>query len=567
MSPIEPAASAIFGPRLGLARRYAEALAGPGVERGLVGPREVGRLWDRHLLNCAVIGELLERGDRVVDIGSGAGLPGVPLAIARPDLQVVLLEPLLRRTEFLREMVTDLGVAVEIVRGRAEESWVQDQLGGSDAAVSRAVAALDKLTKWSMPLIRPNGRMLAIKGERAHDEVREHRRVMIASGAVDVRVVTCGANYLRPPATVVFARRGKQIARGSARMASGGAPWGPVAAGPSALVRSGQASTIEPFQREMTPPTPTPEAAHNPTMNVSRETSTEFDTPIGAAAERAMRVLHTTHEPLQRPGRRRVLTIANQKGGVGKTTTAVNIAAALAVQGLKTLVIDLDPQGNASTALGITDRQSGTPSSYEMLIGEVSLHTALRRSPHSERLFCIPATIDLAGAEIELVSMVARENRLRTALAALDNFDFDYVFVDCPPSLGLLTINALVAAPEVMIPIQCEYYALEGVSQLMRNIEMVKAHLNPQLEVTTVILTMYDGRTKLADQVADEVRQYFGSKVLRTVIPRSVKVSEAPGYSMTIIDYDPGSRGAMSYLDASRELAERDRPPSAKGRP
>lgn len=147
MSPIEPAASAIFGPRRGLARRYAEALAGPGVERGLVGPREVGRLWDRHLLNCAVIGELLERGDRVVDIGSGAGLPGVPLAIARPDLQVVLLEPLLRRTEFLREMVTDLGVAVEIVRGRAEESWVQDQLGGSDAAVSRAVAALDKLTK------------------------------------------------------------------------------------------------------------------------------------------------------------------------------------------------------------------------------------------------------------------------------------------------------------------------------------------------------------------------------------------------------------------------------------
>lgn len=222
MSPIEPAASAIFGPRRGLARRYAEALAGPGVERGLVGPREVGRLWDRHLLNCAVIGELLERGDRVVDIGSGAGLPGVPLAIARPDLQVVLLEPLLRRTEFLREMVTDLGVAVEIVRGRAEESWVQDQLGGSDAAVSRAVAALDKLTKWSMPLIRPNGRMLAIKGERAHDEVREHRRVMIASGPVDVRVVTCGANYLRPPATVVFARRGKQIARGSARMASGG---------------------------------------------------------------------------------------------------------------------------------------------------------------------------------------------------------------------------------------------------------------------------------------------------------------------------------------------------------
>jgi chromosome partitioning protein len=296
--------------------------------------------------------------------------------------------------------------------------------------------------------------------------------------------------------------------------------------------------------------------------DVSRETwdTDELDTPIGAAAERAMHVLHTTHPRLPRPRRRRLLTIANQKGGVGKTTTAVNIAAALALQGLKTLVIDLDPQGNASTALGIEHRQPGTPSSYEVLIGEMPLREALRPSPHSSRLFCVPATIDLAGAEIELVSMVARENRLRTALADLDNFDFDYVFIDCPPSLGLLTINALVAAPEVLIPIQCEYYALEGVSQLMNNIEMVKAHLNPSLNVTTVMLTMYDGRTKLADQVAEEVRRYFGDKVLRTIIPRSVKVSEAPGFSMTIIDYDPGSRGAMSYLDASRELAMRGNP-------
>jgi chromosome partitioning protein len=293
--------------------------------------------------------------------------------------------------------------------------------------------------------------------------------------------------------------------------------------------------------------------------DVSRETwsgSSEFDTPIGAAAERAMKVLHK-RERLARPAHRRLFTIANQKGGVGKTTTAVNMAAALAVQGLKTLVIDLDPQGNASTALGIEHRTSGTPSSYEVLIGEIPLHSALRRSPHSDRLFCVPATIDLAGAEIELVSMVARENRLRTALAELEGSDFDYVFIDCPPSLGLLTINALVAAPEVMIPIQCEYYALEGVSQLMNNIEMVKAHLNPNLDVSTVLLTMHDGRTKLADQVAEEVRRFFGDKVLRTVIPRSVKVSEAPGYSMTIIDYDPGSRGAMSYMDASRELAER----------
>jgi chromosome partitioning protein len=281
------------------------------------------------------------------------------------------------------------------------------------------------------------------------------------------------------------------------------------------------------------------------------------DTPIGAEAERAVRILHKAKgSHLPRPPRQRVFTIANQKGGVGKTTTAVNVAAALALQGLRTLVIDLDPQGNASTALGIEHRP-GTPSSYEVLIGEMTLESALQQSTYNERLYCVPATIDLAGAEIELVSMVAREGRLRNALASLQEYDFDYVFIDCPPSLGLLTINALVAAPEVLIPIQCEYYALEGVGQLLRNIEMVKAHLNPLLDVTTVILTMYDGRTKLADQVADDVRSHFGAKVLRTVIPRSVKVSEAPGYGMTILEYDPGSRGAMSYLDASREIAER----------
>ncbi len=307
-------------------------------------------------------------------------------------------------------------------------------------------------------------------------------------------------------------------------------------------------------------PDPTPGSPDVSRETVSRETwsrTDETDTPIGAAAERAMQVLHTAAGQLPRPPHRRIFTVANQKGGVGKTTTAVNLAAALAVQGLKTLVIDLDPQGNASTALGISDRHSGTPSSYEVLLGEIPLQAAIRQSPHSERLFCVPATIDLAGAEIELVSMVARENRLRNALMELDQTDFDYVFIDCPPSLGLLTINALVAAPEVLIPIQCEYYALEGVSQLMKNIAMVKAHLNPTLEVSTVVLTMHDGRTKLADQVAGEVRRFFGDKVLRSVIPRSVKVSEAPGYSMTIIDYDPGSRGAMSYLDASRELAYR----------
>ena len=212
------AASAVFGPRLEIAQRYAEVLAGAAVERGLLGPHEVDRLWERHLLNSAVVNELLDPGDRVVDIGSGAGLPGLPLAIARPDLQIVLLEPLLRRSDFLREVVAELSLPVEVVRGRAEDPWVREQIGEKDVAVSRAVASLDKLTKWSMPLLRPEGRMLAIKGERAPDEVQQHRRVMVAMGAVDVRVVTCGANYLRPPSTVVLARRGKSARNRPARV-------------------------------------------------------------------------------------------------------------------------------------------------------------------------------------------------------------------------------------------------------------------------------------------------------------------------------------------------------------
>lgn len=214
--PPSGAAREIFGHRMETATRYAEILATTGVERGLLGPREVDRVWERHLLNSAAIAELLGRGERLVDIGSGAGLPGIPLAIARPDLQVALLEPLLRRSEFLKEVVTELGLAVEVVRGRAEEPGIRKRFGDRDVAVSRAVAALDKLTKWSMPLLRPGGRMIAIKGERAPDEVEEHRRGMAALDAVDVRVVTCGASYLRPPATVVVAQRATRSRRGSA---------------------------------------------------------------------------------------------------------------------------------------------------------------------------------------------------------------------------------------------------------------------------------------------------------------------------------------------------------------
>ncbi|RSM84608.1 ParA family protein [Kibdelosporangium aridum] len=280
-------------------------------------------------------------------------------------------------------------------------------------------------------------------------------------------------------------------------------------------------------------------------------------TPIAEEAERAAKLLHPDKQ-FPKPSHRRVFTIANQKGGVGKTTSAVNLAAGLAMHGLSVLVIDLDPQGNASTALGV-ERRSGTPSIYEVLLGEVSLKDATQVSDQSPNLWCVPATIDLAGAEIELVEMHGREGRLKAALTdeAFNELGPDYVFIDCPPSLGLLTVNAMVAAQEVLIPIQCEYYALEGLSQLLKNIDLVQKHLNPDLDLSTILLTMYDGRTKLADQVSAEVRQHFGDVVLQTVIPRNVKVSEAPSFGQTVLAYDPGSRGAMSYLDASRELAER----------
>ncbi len=286
-------------------------------------------------------------------------------------------------------------------------------------------------------------------------------------------------------------------------------------------------------------------------MNVSRET----DTPLAAAAEAAARVRSGRVEAFPRPERTRIVSIANQKGGVGKTTSTVNLAAALAVSGQRVLVIDLDPQGNASTALGVA-HHVGTPSVYEALVDDKPLAEAAVTVDGLPNLTAVPSTIDLAGAEIELVSMVARETRLKRALETyLAEVPTDYVLIDSPPSLSLLTLNGLVAAAEVLIPIQCEYYALEGLGQLLSNVDLVKAHLNPQLEVSAFLLTMHDGRTRLAAQVADEVRRHFGQQVLRTAIPRSVRLSEAPSYGQTVLTYDPGSPGALAYIEAAAEFA------------
>ena len=281
--------------------------------------------------------------------------------------------------------------------------------------------------------------------------------------------------------------------------------------------------------------------------------SDAVDTPIARAAEAAVGV-RGGRQPWPRPPRCRIMTIANQKGGVGKTTTAVNLAASLAQHGSRVLVVDLDPQGNASTALDVA-HHVGVPSVYDVLVDDRPLAEVVRPAGDMPGLYCAPATIDLAGAEIELVPVVARELRLARALKAYDMSDLDYVLVDCPPSLGLLTLNALVAAEEVLLPIQCEYYALEGVQQLLNTAELVRVNFNPGLHVSTVLLTMYDGRTRLASDVADDVRAHFGASVLSTIIPRSVRVSEAPSRGQSVISYDPASSGAIAYTEAARELA------------
>jgi chromosome partitioning protein len=278
------------------------------------------------------------------------------------------------------------------------------------------------------------------------------------------------------------------------------------------------------------------------TPDVSRETAVQATAPAPSMSWPA-------------PSRTRVLTVANQKGGVGKTTTTVNLAASLAQHGLRVLVVDLDPQGNASTAFDVQHAR-GTPSVYDVLLGKSRLDEIVKGVPAVPNLWCAPATVDLAGAEVELAQMMAREYRLVRALEA-EAGGMDYVFIDCPPSLGLLTINALCAAAEVLLPVQCEFYALEGLTQLRETIELVRAHLNSRLAISTILLTMYDGRTRLADQVVADVRAHFGSLVLDAVIPRSVRVSEAPGFGQTVMTYDRSSRGAQAYEAAAYDLAVR----------
>jgi chromosome partitioning protein len=249
----------------------------------------------------------------------------------------------------------------------------------------------------------------------------------------------------------------------------------------------------------------------------------------------------------------RIIAIANQKGGVGKTTTSVNLSAALAEQGYRTLVVDLDPQGNAGTGLGINVRDLDT-SMYDVLLHDLPLADCIITT-ETPNLFVAPSSLDLAGAEIELVPAFSREHRLRRALEQVAN-DYDFIIIDCPPSLGLLTVNAFSAASEVLVPIQCEYYALEGLGQLLGNVELVQRNLNPALEVSAVVLVMFDGRTRLAAQVADDVRDHFGDRVCRSVIPRTVRLSEAPSFGQPITMFDPTSRGAVAYRDLAREVSD-----------
>jgi len=314
--------------------------------------------------------------------------------------------------------------------------------------------------------------------------------------------------------------------------------------------------TVSPAPPVETPPPAAPNGVVEETAPVNTAVEKVVDSqtaPVGAPVETPADATPEAPEELDDSMRLpRVISIANQKGGVGKTTTSVNLGAALAEIGYRVLVVDLDPQGNATTGLGISHRNV-EGSIYDVIMNDTPLDDCVE--PTSvKNLFVCPATIDLAGAEIELVPAFSRELKLKRALQGARD-DYDFTLIDCPPSLGLLTVNGLAASDDVLVPIQCEYYALEGLGQLLRNVALVKSNLNPELDVRGIVLTMYDARTRLAVQVEREVREHFGSKVYRTVIPRTVRISEAPSFGEPIIVFDATSRGAVAYRELAKEVS------------
>jgi chromosome partitioning protein len=337
--------------------------------------------------------------------------------------------------------------------------------------------------------------------------------------------------------------------------------WRTVSDAPSDLVARGRAI----FERlrsdppaDESPADETPAEDEAPQLHGSPPVAVEDAAPPPAASESdADAEVQPAAPPPLRADRfarplPRIMAVANQKGGVGKTTTAVNLGAAMADLGFRVLVVDLDPQGNATTGLGLNNRDLQS-SMYDVILHDTPMDDCIEATS-VRNLFVAPASLDLAGAEIELVPAFSREMKLKKALAEVRD-DYDYVFIDCPPSLGLLTVNSLAAASEVLVPIQCEYYALEGLGQLLRNVGLVQKNLNPTLELSVIVLVMYDARTKLSDQVVHEVKAHFGDKVCRTVVPRTVRLSEAPSYGQPISAFDPSSRGAIAYRELAKEVS------------
>ena len=451
---------------------------------------------------------------RLIDLGSGAGIPGLVIAVDRPDLEIVLVDRRQRRTDTLRRAVARLGLGDRV---RVLEADI-------DHLLDPAPSGGPLLDPASFDIVTARGAgPPAITLERAAALLCPTGRIVISD----------------PPPPADLAAR-----------------WPAADLERLGLVRRSRPG-VSVFESIATGERP----GVDDDPDVSRETEpspdpTVSEIEIGAEARQAgdsMSSLPAPHPEQVATERRttRVIAIANQKGGVGKTTTAVNLGSALAELGQRVLLVDLDPQGNASTGLGVDSRRQAV-SVYQVLLQGIPLAQCIQPTTVAG-LDLAPSNLELAGAEIELVSVMSRESRLRQALSPVLG-RYDYVLIDCPPALGLLTVNAMTAASEVLVPVQCEYYALEGLSQLWRNVELVKQHLNPSLEISAIVCVMYDGRTNLSQEVVNEVRHNFGDRVLATVVPRTVRISEAQSFGQSILAFDPRSRGAEAYRDIAREV-------------